>query len=371
MATNPMQRKSRNSFFMGVLITLIFCAIIIIILFLQMNRSKLKNGKEDSVKNVYVLAQDVNAGQVLTQDMFVVKQVNESMVPVDATSDIAERLRTYSLCTKDGKHIVTSYEKKENGEYDTEKPIYYYADEKDEKDKKKIYKEEKTNRLYVLEGEEKSYIETVQAPIVAKIQMKANTVITNSLISLSDELQTDDLRQQEYNILSLPTDLITGDYVDVRFMLPSGQDFIVVSKKKVSIPMTDGIYLSDTVQINLTEDEILSMSSAIVEAVQLNGSKLYATKYTDPGIQIAAVATYPVNREVVQQISVNPNILADAKSALAARYSMAMRNDYINNELSQHGDRDKLPEEINKSIENTKETRKQYLNSLVLSVPAK
>ncbi len=33
----------------------------------------------------------------------------------------------------------------------------------------------------------------------------------------------------------MPMDLVTGDYIDIRLMLPNGQDFIVVSKKEVTI----------------------------------------------------------------------------------------------------------------------------------------
>ena len=64
-------------------------------------------------------------------------------------------------------------------------------------------------------------------------------------------------------------------------MLPNGQDFIVVSKKEVTIPVVGGTDSSDTLNVNLSEDEILHMSSAIVDAASLNGAKLYATKYTD------------------------------------------------------------------------------------------
>ena len=62
--------------------------------------------------------------------------------------------------------------------------------------------------------------------------MKANTLITTDLISKSDNMVQDDVRKQEYNVVVMPVDLATGDYIDIRLMLPNGQDFIVVSKKK-------------------------------------------------------------------------------------------------------------------------------------------
>lgn len=62
--------------------------------------------------------------------------------------------------------------------------------------------------------------------------MKANTVITKDLISKSDNTVADDVRREEYNVFVLPMDLATGDYIDVRLMLPSGQNYIVVAKRK-------------------------------------------------------------------------------------------------------------------------------------------
>ena len=110
--------------------------------------------------------------------------------------------------------------------------------------------------------------------------MKANTVITKDLISKSDNTVADDVRREEYNVFVLPMDLATGDYIDVRLMLPSGQNYIVVAKKEVTIPNIAGADSEDTVWLNLREDEILSISSAIVDAARINGAKLYVTKYT-------------------------------------------------------------------------------------------
>ena len=60
MATNPMQRKARNSFLLGVVITLLITGIIIAFLFLQLKNYKDKEAQEkaNSVK-VWVLSQNV------------------------------------------------------------------------------------------------------------------------------------------------------------------------------------------------------------------------------------------------------------------------------------------------------------------------
>ena len=157
--------------------------------------------------------------------------------------------------------------------------------------------------------------------------MNANTVITPQLVVQSDAIVTDDTRQEEYNMIVLPVDLMTNDYVDIRLMTPGGQNFIVVSKVQVDVPMhADGTYVADTIRVDLREDEILAMSSAIVEAYGLKGSKLYVTKYVDPAMQQAAAPTYTPNAAVTAQIDANedgnidnPNIVEAAMKELATR----------------------------------------------------
>ena len=48
--------------------------------------------------------------------------------------------------------------------------------------------------------------------------------------------------------------------------MPSGQNYIVVSKKEVTIPEISGVPSESTIWLNLTEGEINLISNAIVEA---------------------------------------------------------------------------------------------------------
>ena len=186
------------------------------------------------------------------------------------------------------------------------------------------------------------------------------------MITTNTEKVTDDLRTQEYNFFTLPAQIEEGDFVDVRFRLKSGQDYIVVSKKKVSIPMIAEVPVEDTIDLNLSEDEILTMSNAIVEAAGMKGSELYVTKYVEPGMQKNATPTYPIKQEVLALVNSNPNIVEDSKKALWARYNTEQRNNIINQELQAASEN--LDSNIETAIEehNTKqkELRKKYLDSL-------
>ena len=200
--------------------------------------------------------------------------------------------------------------------------------------------------------------------------MNAHTVITTELLSKSDNKVQDDVRKQEYNMLVLPVDLTTGDYIDIRLMLPSGQDYIVVSKKEVEIPLIGGVDSPDTIWVNMSEDEILHMSCAIYDAYRINGAKLYVTKYTEAGMQNAATPTYPVNESTSRLLESDPNILERAMQEIRARYSennsSSLRNDYINNVISSQGDQAEtnLQTKMEESITNSKNSRQEYLDSL-------
>ena len=105
MATNPMQRKARNSFILGMLVMLVICGVIIAFLFIQITNlnKKEQENKQASVK-VYVLSQDVGSGQVITTDMFTMQTVNKSLVPSNATSDLSV-IENYALQDKEGNEI--------------------------------------------------------------------------------------------------------------------------------------------------------------------------------------------------------------------------------------------------------------------------
>lgn len=365
MASNPMQRQARNSFLLGIVVTLIIAGIIVIFLFMQMKKLREEVDQERASNvEVWVLNQNVKSGQVITANLFSKQQVKSNGVPEDAVSgenSIASMLDEYSVCDKEGNELKT------------DKSGNLYLEGKNGT-KTAIYTED-TGKYYTQDTNgAKTYIETTTKPVVAKIDMNANTVITKSLIDLSDEVTTNDVRMQEYNSIVLPVDLVTDDYVDIRLLLPNGQDYIVVSKKKVTVPDLNGEYLTDTIQMKMSEDEILSMSNAIVEAYKIDGSKLYATKYSEAGMQEASTPTYVVNKAVASLIEVDPNIVSTAKAALFARYNAttnqqnnsltAQRNQEINGELSNHGNDESVTTKMDESITSTKESRQQYLQSL-------
>ncbi len=412
MASNPIQRKARNSFLLGMIVTLLIAGVIIALLFLQLKqKTEDLNAELNSKVNVYVLNQNAKSGQVLTQDMFSIKKINKDSIPSNATA-LTSVIDTWFLQTKDGTMINTDsqglylnvpdsiievstedgkkykYANVEKTEVGSREEIVqddegaYIVDSSNKEDKiTRVYQEELTGEYYIYKldtssmntgsnkARVKEYLELRNVPLLAKVEMNANTVITPSLVIQSDEITTDDVRQQEYNMVVLPVDLMSDDYVDIRLMTPGGQDFIVVSKAKVDIPTNaDGTYVTDTIRVNLREDEILSMSSAIVEAYGLDGAKLYATKYVEAGNQKASLPTYTPNAAVTAQIQSNPNIVSLASEELATRYSDSSkknRNDYLQSLInSSEKYKENIENNSDANISNQNSARKKYLESL-------
>ena len=197
---------------------------------------------------------------------------------------------------------------------------------------------------------------------IAKIDLTAGTILGSSMLNTTTDVLTADLREQEYNMITLPTQLTTGDFVDVRLQLPNGGDYIVISKKRVVNCN------SSTIWLKMNEEEILTMSNAIVEYYIMAGSKLYATKYTDPGTQTASIPTYCPNSEVVALINGNKNItsqITDGEGRFAEALK-SIRNNIINKELNNYSDTklENIEKNIQEEIKTLRESREAYFGTL-------
>lgn len=203
---------------------------------------------------------------------------------------------------------------------------------------------------------------------IAKIDLKQGTIISQNMVQESDQKTTADLRVQEYNMIILPSQISNGDYIDIRLRLSNGVDYIVASKKQVTIPEVDGVPSEYSIKINMNETETMVMANAIVEAYIDKGSLLYATTYVEPGLQTSAIATYVPSGIVQAELNANPNIEQEAKNALFARYNQnaSTRINVIDGALSQYAqDRvDNIEAGVQEEITKAKQAREDYLESL-------
>ena len=256
MAMNPMQRRARTSFIIGFLVALIIGALAVGGLLLKIRSiNEAKEAIEALQKQVYVATEDLESGDEVTMDDFVKGIVQTSM-----TSD--------EMITPD------YFEFEEDGEIITK------LDD---------------------DGNQ------IQKTMVMKINVPKGTIITKDMMYESGKGLKDSERIQEFNMIRLPSQLKNGDFIDVRFSLPNGQDFVVLSKKKVIGTN------ATTVWLQLDELELNLMNNAIVESYKATGSRLYAIEYIEPGMQKDAVPTYVASSDVLNLINRNPNIISKAR----------------------------------------------------------
>ena len=81
MAMNPMQRRARNSFLIGFLVSLIIMAIVVIFLLMKIKSiNEAKEALEQLQKTVYVAAEDLESGQLVTlEEHFIMDTVQTTM----------------------------------------------------------------------------------------------------------------------------------------------------------------------------------------------------------------------------------------------------------------------------------------------------
>lgn len=152
-----------------------------------------------------------------------------------------------------------------------------------------------------------------------KFDLKQNTALLEPML-YKEGVTPNDLRRQELKVIMLPIELKKNDFVDVRIVFPDGQDFIVLSKKKVK-NLANGV-----VWYEMDETEILRMSSAIVDAY-INDAQIYALKYVDPYVQEKAIVTYPANQKVLDLIARDPNIVRKASVEMEKRMRAQLEKD--------------------------------------------
>lgn len=312
MAMNPMQRRARNSFLIGFLVALIIMSLVVVLL---LNKVKTANEALEALKKkqsrVLVAAKDLKSGDLLN--------INEDF----KTEEVQTTVNNSEVISEDDWKFY------EDGELVT-----------------------KLNS----DGSEKV------KQVMLKIDVPQGEIVTKDMIVEIDEQTKDSDRIIEYNMFVLPSTLKNNDYIDIRFLLPSGKDYIVLSKKRV-LGCND-----TTVWLQVSEEEILLLNNAIVEAYTISGSKLYASLYAEAGMQGASEATYLASSDVMRLILSDPNILDEAAKALGDRWqiNMSERVDNFDKALYPYLDsQDSLVASgTSQEVSSIKAARQNYVKSL-------
>ena len=313
MAMNPMQRRARNSFLIGLLVATIIAAVVVMFL----------------IKRINVLNENISALQKLQKDYLVASDNLESGQVVTFEGNFST---TKVQTTVDPTQVVSSDDFEfhdKNGE----------VIEKVDKDGNPLAKK-----------------------MIMKIDVPAGTIVTKDMIEEYDDQTTDTDRIREFSMVSLPSQLKNGDYIDIRLSIPNGQDYIVLSKKRVLGTNATTIWLK------LNELEIELMNSAIVENYTMTGSRLYALEYVEPGMQKDSTATYVASEATLALMATNPNIVEEVYTKYSNDIwnNLESRAKYIQPEVEKNKDnQSSLVSSGNASEEESiRAARQSYVDSL-------
>lgn len=165
--------------------------------------------------------------------------------------------------------------------------------------------------------EESTFFAADNIGSVATVDIPAGTILTSNMVV--DEVVDKTLRETEFDVFVLNSNVTDNDVVDVRIRYQNGEDYVVLSKKCIKhLSLRNAVCYMD-----LTEEEMQLVSSAIVDA-SVRRAVLYTTTYIDPVVQDASVVTYQPSVDVLELIYSNPNIISVATENLSAVVRLEM-----------------------------------------------
>ena len=148
--------------------------------------------------------------------------------------------------------------------------------------------------------------------LYCKVAITPGTPITKDMV-MQEEI-IDSLREVDISGNRWPIGLKEGDYVDLRITYPRGEDFSVLSHKRI-MSITE-----QTLKVHMTEEEQQLYQAALVDFYlsRSYGSDLYLTKYVEPGIQAEAGVYYSVPSNIESVVRSDPNIVDLAQVTVQA-----------------------------------------------------
>ena len=146
---------------------------------------------------------------------------------------------------------------------------------------------------------------------VYRVDCAPGTPLVWDLFVFEDVGQT----ERYYDLVAdvFPIEPAVGQYYDLRIVMPKGQDYVVLSKKRVVN------FYNSAIRVKLDEEEIHQYQSALVDTFLNPGTYLYVTTYIEPNMQKSATTYYPVGTYIMQIMELDPNIVMLAEQDIVLR----------------------------------------------------
>ena len=135
-----------------------------------------------------------------------------------------------------------------------------------------------------------------------KVNILPGTILSADML-MDEKEETAKIYTRELTFDSLPVSTVVGDYIDVRIILPNGEEYVVLSHEQIK-----RLY-DTTITIFVSEEENAILNAVFADLGSYNGFVLaYLTKYLEPGKDTDTIAFYPVQADMEKYILFNPNI---------------------------------------------------------------
>lgn len=160
-----------------------------------------------------------------------------------------------------------------------------------------------------------------------KLSLEQGCILSPAMLC-STQKAADDERLLNLSYVRLSEKMKVGDYIDIRISFRNGGDYVLLSKKKIqdiggnSIEKETG---KNALWVQVNEEEILRLASAVVDAYYQEGCDIYAIQYVSE-TQKAAFVTYPVNETVKELLEADPNVVTMAEGMIAENTRKELRS---------------------------------------------
>ncbi|MBQ3546256.1 MAG: hypothetical protein IJA34_14930 [Lachnospiraceae bacterium] len=148
-------------------------------------------------------------------------------------------------------------------------------------------------------------VKTIKKESVIGKELKVNVskgVLVNMDMLVNEDRIPDDLRLHMLSNVELHSEILDGSVIDIRISFPNGEDYVLISGKKVKARIDDKIF------IYVNEEEILKLSSANIDKSVYAGAKIYAILYVKD-YQKNAISNYPASFSVIELGNWDPNLI--------------------------------------------------------------
>ncbi len=166
-------------------------------------------------------------------------------------------------------------------------------------------------KVQIVGEKESGCVETDLEKLVGKCcktDLKAGELMVSELLA-KPENYGEDLRKQTFSQIATFTKMEPGELVDIRISFATGEDYVVAGRKEVLENENPEAEESERQGLTfyLNEEELLRISSALIDMENYPGTYVYAIPYVD-GFQQSAYITYPMNAKVLGLLGWDPNV---------------------------------------------------------------